>query len=261
MKWTYVYRLAEGHPATQDWHRGEWAQQLSALPGVDRVVLHSARKAPQPENVSRSLNEFDGIGELYVADPTVIADVVMPLVDSVADRFSVLRGMLSEDDPEYDLLRDVPPQHYAHMSDPIAWKTGGPPVADEPTGQDLWRFTYFFTYRDDVAYAEGEDWYIGHHTREGKQLPGLVKYVTWRRSQTGAHWPQELRTRANGFVRYTELCFETFEQWHRACYAEGPRWRMPDLHPSGVWTDYHGLFLGPHADVDLQTAPAPPPKG
>jgi hypothetical protein len=46
--------------------------------------------------------------------------------------------------------------------------------------EEIFIDSYCLRYAPGVSWAEGEDWYLGHHTREGKQLPGMKHYKTWR---------------------------------------------------------------------------------
>lgn len=248
LKWTYIFRLADDADARQ-WHLEEWPKSLLQVPGVRRVVIHDSLQAPQPDDVSRPLNDYDGLVEVHLGDASAL-DEVLPLVKGeLGPRFAVVRGMVSTLEEDYDLRRHVPAQQHPYLAETIDWKNT-PPPADEPAGDaDLWRYVYFFRYRDDVPWVEGEDWYLGHHTREGRQLPGLRRYVTWRRRRVDALSAEDAEV-FNGSARYTELCFDDFEAWHRATHSNGPRWRMDERHPTGVWTDYQQLFIGVTPVVD-----------
>jgi hypothetical protein len=249
LKWTYVYALGDS-PTAAAWHRDAWVQTLAGVDGVSRVVVHEARKAPQPEDVSRPLNDWAGLVEVHVDDASVVADSLVPLVRAeLGGRLSALRGLVTTVAEEYDLRRDVPAQQHPYATETITWKNNPPPAGEPGDTDDLWRYVYLFRYRDDVPWTEGEDWYLGHHTREGRQLPGLRRYVTWRRRRCDAMSGPDAEL-FNGFARYTELCFETFDEWHRATHLNGPRWRMAESWPTGVWTDYHQLFLGTTPTVD-----------
>lgn len=238
------------------WLRDGLLPGLAGLPGVTRVVWWRARRVPQPEDVSRPLNAVTGMGEVFAPEATLVTRVLPMLRDLAADvsRVTILRGVVCDEEPEYDLIRDVPAQQHPYFTLPVDWKSGRRIEVPEPTGEDLYRYVYFFAYRDEVSFDAGEDWYLGHHTREGRQLPGLVRYLTWRRRRPAgaAEYDRDLL----GLVRYTELCFESFERWYDACYRHGPRWRMPEEHPKGVWHDYHAFFLGPEPEIDL-TVPSP----
>jgi len=220
-----------------------WLVDVRAIPGVDRVRWWAARVVPQPDDVSRSLNAVVGMGQVC-APERVLRQGVLPMLENEEEQ--LVRALLTTCVPEYDLLRDVPQQQYPHLTRSVDWKSGSRPPAVEPLGVDQYRYVYLFAYQPDVGFDEGEGWYLGHHAREGKQLPGLVRYVTWRRQgDPGGDSPAAL-----GLVRHTELCFESFEAWHDACYTRGPRWTMPEGRTGSVWTDYHGFFLGPRPAWD-----------
>ena len=246
LKWTYLYRLADGRST---WHEDVWLPGLVEVDGVTRVVVHEARQAPQPEDVKRPLNHWSGIAEVHLADGSVMKNLLPAARAAVADGFTDLRGMLSTVQEEYDLRRDVPAQQYPFISESITWHSE-PPTAGEPDDGDLWRYVYFFRYRDDVPWSDGESWYLGHHTREGRQLPGLRRYLTWRRRQDPFIEGEDVHL-FNGFARYTELSFESFEAWHAAPHEKGPKWRMDERYPSGVWTDYQQLFIGTVPSFDI----------
>jgi hypothetical protein len=222
---------------------------LGSVPGVARLDWYEAREVPQPADVRRSLNEVHGLGTVDFDDDAVprrIEQLVLAVegsAGSIGPNRALIRGMFTTARPEYDLLRDTPPRHVPYLQLPVEWKTSRA-VPAEATDDDLWRYVYFFRYKPEVAWDTGEEWYVGHHTREGKQLPGLRRYETWAR----ALWPGRRLARAeqlNGSIRYTELCFGSFEDWHRACYSHGPRWRTAADYPDGVWEDYHAFFVGP----------------
>jgi len=75
----------------------------------------------------------------------------------------------------------VPAQHYPYLALPVRWRMGKEPEVAEPRGTAMAKYMYCLGYRKDVDLRWAEDWYLGHHTREGKQLPGLMRYVTYRR--------------------------------------------------------------------------------
>ncbi len=225
-------------------------ERIAAMPGVLQVEWWSARVVPQPEDVKNSLNAYTGVLDVFTDSPDVIAESVLPVLEGeLGGIFSFLRGIVSDAEPEFDLLRETPPQHIPYQHLPIVWKHGHGPVRREPTGNDLFRYTYFFAYRQDVSWEDGEDWYLGHHTREGKQLPNLVHYVTWHRRPTVAPESSVL-----GLVRVTELCFERFEDFYESCYTLKPSWNMGEKHTEVVWTDYFALFLGPEPDLVVEGA-------
>jgi hypothetical protein len=247
----FTFFIPRGDAAPGQGPPADWLKQLAETDGVRRVDWWTARTVRQPDEVRRSLNDVAGMGEVVAAEQ-VLWDRVLPLFDQDATGpGATARGMVTPREAEFDLRRDVPHQHYQYLSMPIDWKAGACAVAGEPRADDLYRYVYFFDYKPEIPYDDGEDWYLGHHTREGKQLPGLVRYLTWRRHGADTRGFDRLL----GSVRYTELCFDSFEAWYDACYRHGPNWTMPAQYPAGVWTDYHAFFLGPHPDLSFVSTP------
>jgi len=114
--------------------------------------------------------------------------------------FGAIEGMLLHDEPEFDLLRDAPQQQYKYMTLALSWPNGRPEIDEDA---EVFIDSYCLSYSLKISFTEGEDWYLGHHTREGKQLPGMKHYRTWRTIKA----PDELRTPIdlNKWVRLTEL--------------------------------------------------------
>ena len=84
--------------------------------------------------------------------------------------------------------------------------TGGESLYDE--SDDTFMDIYMFNHR--VPLVDGEDWYLGHHTREGrhsKQL-GNKHYQTWKTLRV----PEEDNSplKPNRFYRLTELGLPEF---------------------------------------------------
>ncbi|MDD5190146.1 MAG: hypothetical protein PHE50_03785 [Dehalococcoidales bacterium] len=113
--------------------------------------------------------------------------------------FNEFECMMLNEAPQYNLLQDVPVQQFKYMSNPAVFT--GAPEYDE--SEDTFIDVYMLNYR--VPVADGEDWYLGHHTREGrigKQL-GNKHYQTWKtltipETERGVIHP-------NRFYRLTEL--------------------------------------------------------
>ncbi len=55
-----------------------------------------------------------------------------------------------------------------HMPLPLGWPKGPPEVN---AAAEIFIDSYCIAYRPEVTTAAGEDWCLGHHTREGKQQP------------------------------------------------------------------------------------------
>ena len=97
------------------------------------------------------------------------------------------------------MLRDALPPHYKYATLQLEWPKG-PPEVDE--NEEIFINSYCIYYGT-AGFAKGEDWYLGHHTREGKQLPGNKHYRTWKT----IHVPEEPGSplQPNKWDRLTEL--------------------------------------------------------
>ncbi len=115
--------------------------------------------------------------------------------------FREFECMLLEEEPQYDLLRDAPPQQYKYMTLPLWWPNGRPTV---DLNANIFIDSYCIQYNPKYPEDIGEDWYLGHHTREGKQLPGMKHYKTWKT----VHVSDDLKNpflKVNKWYRLTEL--------------------------------------------------------
>lgn len=115
--------------------------------------------------------------------------------------FRQIECMLLEEEAEFNLLRDVPYQQYKYMSLPLSWPKGRPEVDED---EELFINSYSLLYAGDIAWSQGEDWYLGHHTREGKQLSGMRHYKTWRVVRIPG-LPDDSILKLNKWARLTEL--------------------------------------------------------
>jgi hypothetical protein len=113
--------------------------------------------------------------------------------------FGEFECMFLEEEPQLDLLRDAPPQHYKYMTLQLWWPKGVPRIDEE----EIFIDSYAISYAPEISFADGEDWYLGHHTREGKQLPGMRHYKTWRTIRVPEEPGSPLKP--NKWVRLTEL--------------------------------------------------------
>jgi len=114
--------------------------------------------------------------------------------------FRELECMFLAEEPEFNLLQDAPHQQYKYMTLPLCWPQGRPHVEDN---EAMFIDCYCFFYTPGIAFQDGEDWYLGHHTREGKQLPGMRHYRTWRTIRVPEQPDSPLKP--NKWVRLTEL--------------------------------------------------------
>ncbi|MGH8598233.1 MAG: hypothetical protein ACREXT_16390 [Gammaproteobacteria bacterium] len=173
--------LADG----EGWYLGEHVRRVGELPGVRRYrswrqvevgIPYPSAGAPSPFNqfVRRTELCFDDIDAWQRAFKA--APQLWNRAQAGKPGFGEFECMLLHEQPEFDLLRDAPPQHYKYISLQLWWPKGRP-ESDE--AEEIFIDSYCFFYAPKIKFADGEDWYLGHHTREGKQLPGMRHYRTW----------------------------------------------------------------------------------
>lgn len=126
--------------------------------------------------------------------------------------FREIESILLDEEPQYDLLKDVPVQQYKYMQVPP--KYTGEPEVDQ--SDDNFLDIYMFNYK--VPVVDGEDWYLGHHVREGRIMKQLGRrhYQTWK--SITAPEEQGSTLRPNRFYRITEL---GLADWYRGAPRPG----------------------------------------
>lgn len=209
IRFVHHFNYSEGLSRAEgdEWYLQEHVPRVREIPGVvayrswpqvDVGIPYPSPGAPTPHNqfVRRTDLGFESLDAALSALKDC-ADLFRPAADGQRG-FREVECMLLEDEPQYDLLRDAPPQHYKYMSFPLWW-TNGPPEVD--LDAPIFIDSYCISYREDLPTSAGEDWYLGHHTREGKQLPGMKHYRTWRTIQVEDDFGLGL----NRWYRLTEL--------------------------------------------------------
>jgi hypothetical protein len=192
----------------EKWYLGKHVPQAKKLPGVVRYIswrgiavdpkVNPALPTPANQFVRRSELWFENLQtcrQALIANP----ELWTPSKEGVPG-FREFECMLLDEEPQYNLLRHTPPQHYKYITLQLNW-TGGRPRIEEP--EEIFIDTYFLFYRPDISTADGEDWYLGHHTREGKQAPGMKHYKTWKAIKVPSDPGSPLRL--NKWFRLTEL--------------------------------------------------------
>ena len=211
IRFVHLFNYAEGISMDdgEDWYLSEHVPQVRELTGVvsyrswrqvDVRIPYAGPGAPTPfdQFVRRTELCFEDV-ETALEALRVSRLLWIPSKEGMPG-FREFECMFLEEQPQFDLLRDAPPQHYKYMTLPLWWPKGRPEV-DETA--DIFIDSYCLTYRPNISIADGEDWYLGHHTREGKQLPGMKHYKTWKtiRVPEDANSPLQ----PNKWFRLTEL--------------------------------------------------------
>lgn len=188
IRFVHLFNYPEGVSLDdgEAWYLGEHVPQVRKLPGIVRYRSWRQVDVGIPYPGSGSPTPFDQFvrrTELCFEDAETGLEAIrasrslwIPSREG-SPGFREFECMFLEEEPQYNLLRDAPPQHYKYMTLPLWWPKGQPEI-DETA--PIFINSYCLAYRPDISIADGEDWYLGHHTREGKQLPGMRHYRTWK---------------------------------------------------------------------------------
>ncbi len=211
IRFIHIFNYAEGVPSTDGevWYLDKHVPEVKRLPGIvryrswkqwDAGIPYPSPGAPTP------FDQFVRRTELCFEDARQGISAVMnnsqlwkPSEKGVPG-FREFECMFLEEEPEFNLLQDVPYQHYKYMTLPLWWPKGRPQVDEN---EEIFIDNYCISYAPDISWADGEDWYLGHHTREGKQLSGMRHYKTWRTIRVPEQPDSPLKP--NKWARLTEL--------------------------------------------------------
>jgi len=211
IRFVHLFNYAEGvsEKDGETWYFEKHVPQVKKLPDI--ICYRSWKQVdvglPFPSNgLPTPFNQFVRRTELCFGNEKVGVQTVMshpefwqPSQKGVPG-FREFECMFLNEEPEFNLLRDAPPQHYKYITLPLLWPKGRPQVDEN---EEIFIDSYCLRYAPGVSWAEGEDWYLGHHTREGKQLPGMKHYMTWKT----IHIPEQPDSplKPNKWARLTEL--------------------------------------------------------
>ena len=212
IRFVHIFNYAEGvsEKDGENWYLHTHVPQVKKLPGIVRYRSWKQWETglPFPSfGLPSPFNQFVRRTELCFADKVTGINTILENANLFASSskgnpgFREFECMFLEEEPEYNLLQDVPPQHYKYITLQLMWPKGLPSV--DPN-EDIFIDTYFFQYIPGIPWWVGEDWYLGHHTREGKQLPGMRHYRTWRVIHI-KDLPLDLPIKPNRWARLTEL--------------------------------------------------------
>jgi hypothetical protein len=118
-------------------------------------------------------------------------------------------------------------------------------LGKEPTPEatHILRWICVFKYPEGVSLQDGEKWFLETHSREMKQQPGLLRYVSHRvieNSPLNTPW-----------VRLAELWYEDFSTWHKANIESPVRYTPPPWGGTAPFVDMASTFVGYKPDVDF----------
>lgn len=193
--------------AGEAWYLGELVPEARRLPGL---VSFRSWKALPPISMWTfdPYDRFDRISELVFEnmEACLNATIRRPELWTSGSEgrpgFRELECVLLDEEPQYNLLKDIPVQQYKYINFPGRYTPG---IMLDTDCDDTFLDIYMFNYDPKFTFEEGEDWYLGHHVREGRitKRLGHRHYQTWKplRVKVDADCPLQ----PNRFWRFTEL--------------------------------------------------------
>lgn len=118
-------------------------------------------------------------------------------------------------------------------------------LGKEPTPEEktILRWYCVFKYPDGVSLEDGEKWYLEVHSREVKEQPGLLRYVS--------HHAVEQSPIDTPWQRLSELWYEDFDAWHKAVIHSPRSYTPPPWGKEDPFVDMVSSFIGYKPDVDF----------
>jgi len=236
------------------WYKGEHVPQVKRLPGVRRYRSWKAVYPPFRIVAPDPFERFARLSELWfdslaAAQQAIASNPALwhPALEG-ATGFREFEGLFLDEEPQFNLLRDVPAQQYKYITLPMMWPKGIPQIEDKP--EDFIINVYMFNYVPEVPLIDAEDWYLGHHNREGKQIPYVVHYKTWKTLR--ASQEPSLPWNPNRFYRLTELGVTSLEAYRATLdmvYETRVRFTPSPL--GRVLGEWRNIFIKPEACEDL----------
>jgi len=236
----------------EQWYFDEHTTQAKKLPGVTRyrtwpVLLPVAVQSPYPYDRFVRMSELVFENMSLAQQATLGNTNLWAAASPGTPGFGEFQCVFLDELPQFDLTKDTPVQQYKYGALPLKFAGGEHKYED---GEDTLILVYLFSYN--VSVADGEDWYLGHHAREGKltKQVGLRHYQTWKTLSTPEEPDSALKP--NRYYRLTE---EGLPAWTREQPKEGapPRPQllitMPPL--GNVFDDLINIVIDPRQVQDL----------
>ncbi|HMN43756.1 MAG TPA: hypothetical protein PKE27_04255 [Povalibacter sp.] len=105
------------------------------------------------------------------------------------------------------------------------------------------RWVYFVRYPAGVSVDDGERWFLQVHAPQLAKLTGLRRFVSYKSADP--------LTRADAWVRMSELWFDDFDAWRAAVLDAPPAFTAPSWGGTFPYADIVSMFTGAQADMDF----------
>lgn len=243
--------------ACETWYLEEHVPAARALPGVVGYRTWEA----MPPSIMWTFDPFDRfvrLSEIVFQDMESCLNATVRNPDFWAigaegkPGFRELECMMLDEEPQYDLVKDIPVQQYKYINNPAKYTKGKMVDGDI---DDVVMDVYMFNYDPKFTFEEGEDWYLGHHVREGRHTKrlGHHHYMTWKPLRVAVDETCPLQP--NRFWRFTELGLPAYAMDPAEMHlepGERPALMTYTQDPRGqVIGEWRNIIIDPDAAVDL----------
>ena len=243
--------------ACEKWYLEDHVPAVRSLPGVVSYRTWEAL----PPSVMWTFDPFDRfvrLSEVIFADmeSCLNATVRNPGLWAIGAHdtpgFRELECMMLDEEPQYNLVKDIPVQQYKYITNPACYTRGKMVDGDI---DDVVMDVYMFNYDPKFTFEEGEDWYLGHHVREGRYTKrmGHRHYMTWKPLRIPVEEGCPLQP--NRFWRFTELGLPEYSMDPSVLDlepGERPAMMKYTQDPRGqVIGEWRNIIIDPDAAVDL----------
>lgn len=215
IRFVFLFNYPRGvSPADgEKWYLGKHLEDVKKVPGVRRYT--SYQRVDPPDTIQPVMgpkeDQYERRSELWFDNYRAweASRHLWVAAKEGEAGFRLFDCVFAPVEEEYDLLRDCPPQHIKFIANPIQWRGGKPPDIEET--EDFFVYSYLVARRPDVSIYWQDEGYMGHHTREGKQMPGMKHYRTWMAAKVPEQ-PAGSLLKLQRWYRLTELgmCFSNF---------------------------------------------------
>ena len=117
-------------------------------------------------------------------------------------------------------------------------------LGKEPTPEErpIMRWYRLLKYPDGVSSQDGEEWYLNVHSREVKEQPGLLRYVS--------HRVIDDCPIPTPWLRVEEQWYESIDSWRKAVIDDPPKYTAPPWTRQAPFLDSVSNFLPYKPEVD-----------
>jgi len=142
-------------------------------------------------------------------------------------------------------MRNAPPQAIVGGTALVPARPTEDFLGKEPTPEEktILRWYRLVKYPDGVSAKDGEKWYLEIHSREMKEQPGLLRYISHRVLENSP-----LQT---PWHRVEEMWYENLDTWHKAVIDSPPKYTAPPWTKQEPFMDSVSNLIKYKPDIDF----------